>query len=296
MSEHRQALVAVALLFVLAACAEPPAQEPTVIQPATPAPPFDAALYPWLTDDIALERLDARFPPPPGFTRSAAEAGSFAAWLRGLPLHPGRPAVHLHDGQLKGNQSAHVAVVAIDVGTRDLQQCADAVMRLRAEFLFASGQEDDVAFDFTSGDRAAWSAWRSGQRPRVEGNTVRWVQSAESDGSRANFRRYLDSVFTYAGSASLTRELRPVAADEPLAPGDVFIKGGFPGHAVIVLDVATDAEGRETFLLGQSYMPAQEIHVLAAPGSPVSPWYRWERGTELETPEWGFAPGSLRRF
>ena len=88
--------------------------------------------YPWL-DHAPADTIENRFTPPEGFARPAAEDKSFAAWLRGLPLLPGRPKVLLFDGREKGNQDAHDAVVDMDVGNRDLQQCADAVMRLRAE-------------------------------------------------------------------------------------------------------------------------------------------------------------------
>jgi Domain of unknown function (4846) len=51
-----------------------------------------------------------------------------------LPLRDGRGTVYLNDGRAKPNQALHVAVIAIDTGKRDLQQCADAVIRLRAEY------------------------------------------------------------------------------------------------------------------------------------------------------------------
>jgi hypothetical protein len=252
--------------------------------------------YPWLQAGTQGGTLAERIAPPPGFRRIPAPPGSFAAWLRGLPLHPGRPPVHLFDGRLKGNQEAHHAVVRLDVGARDLQQCADAVMRLRAEFLRDCGCDEDVAFRFTSGDRAAWTDWRRGMRPRIAGNRVSWRSAAAADGSYASFRRYLDTVFTYAGSASLAKELEQAGDPARLAPGDVFIQGGFPGHAVLVADVAEDGRGRRVFLLLQSYMPAQEVHVLRNPADPASPWYGAQSKGVLETPEWTFQHGDLRRF
>jgi hypothetical protein len=204
--------------------------------------------------------------------------------------------VHLFDGRLKVDQTAHVAVIDIDVGRRDLQQCADAVMRLRAEYLRGAGREDAICFRFTSGQDVPWSAWRDGRRPAVHGDDVAWSRPGARDASYGSFRRYLDVVMSYAGTASLAKELTPVRDPRRVEPGDVYIRGGFPGHAIIVVDVAEAADGRRLFLAAQSYMPAQDPHVLRAPGSPHTPWYEASADGALATPEWSFPPRSLRRF
>ena len=249
---------------------------------------------PWPTGEGA-STLAERIKPPEGYTRVKAEPKSFSAWLRALPVKPGRPQVKLYNGRLKGVQDAHVAVLDIDVGKKDLQQCADAVMRLRAEYLWSTNKRDKICFRFTSGDKVPWSGWRSGVRPKIRGNKVRFKKTAKKDGSYKNFRRYMEQIFYYAGTSSLSRELRPVdLSKDRVAPGDVFIKGGFPGHAVIVVDVAENKDGKQIFLLAQSYMPAQEIHILKNPKY-GGPWYTVPKG-KLETPEWTFEPGALTRF
>ncbi|MCG8461646.1 MAG: energy transducer TonB, partial [Holophagales bacterium] len=174
--------------------------------------------------------------------------------------------------------------------------CADAVIRLRAEYLFARRCDGEIAFDFTSGDRARWSAWAAGNRPRVEGDRVSWSRRASPDASYASFRRYLSAVFTYAGTYSLARELERVEDPARALPGDVFVQGGFPGHAVVVLDVAESLSGSRRLLLAQSYMPAQDLHVLVGPGGSVDPWYPALAEGTLETPEWRFDYRDLRRF
>lgn len=251
--------------------------------------------YPWLSAPAAGS-IEARVPTPPGWRRLSVAPGSFAAWLRGLPTKPGRPEVHLFNGKLKGNQEAHVVVLDVDTGRRDLQQCADAVMRLRAEFQRQAGHEGDICFRFTDGTEARWNTWKEGQRPKLAGRKMTWEKRASADDSYASFRRYLDIVFGYAGTASLERELDKVADARLIEAGDVFIQGGAPGHAVIVVDVAEDARGRRAVLLAQSYMPAQEIHILRNPASPDNPWYVIEGDGPLSTPEWDFPAGSLRRF
>jgi len=47
-----------------------------------------------------------------------------------------------------------------------------------------------------------------------------------------------------------------------IEPGDVMIRAGSPGHAMLVVDVAEDERGRRIYLLAQSYMPAQDIHIV----------------------------------
>ncbi|HUS48112.1 MAG TPA: DUF4846 domain-containing protein [Phycisphaerae bacterium] len=272
-------------------------------KPRTAAPPPALAVadpkdYRWLNRLSQEDLLVNRIRPPQGYVRTAAPEGSFGRWLRHLPLKKGRPDVLLHDGRKKRNQSAHWAVVDIGVGPKDLQQCADAVIRLRAEYLFARGRHDLIHFNFTSGDRADWTRWSNGYRPAVSRNKVAWRRTAAPDGSRQSFRKYLDAVFTYAGSASLSGELVPVRDAGDTQIGDVFIHGGFPGHAAIVVNMAVDpADDMKLFLLAQSYMPAQDIHILVnRADATLSPWYRVQAGEAVNTPEWAFWPGELRRF
>ena len=256
----------------------------------------DDVPYPWRSG--RPERVLARsIRVPAGYRRVPLRKGSFGHWLRYLPLKATGSPVLLHDGTRKRNQDAHVAVLDLDVGNRNLQQCADAVIRLRAEYLFAAKRQADIRFHFTSGDEAVFSSWARGDRPLVQGNRVQWRRRGAADASHASLRRYLDIVFSYAGTLSLARELK---ARQPahLQVGDVFIRGGSPGHAVLVVDVAFHPPtGERVFLLVQSYMPAQDIHVLKNPAADgLSPWYRIPTDGPLRTPEWTFRMRELKRF
>ena len=83
---------------------------------------------------------------------------------------------------------------------------------------------------------------------------------------------------------------------EDIQVGDIFIKGGSPGHVVMVVDVCVNAEGKKAFLLAQGYMPAQEFHVLNNPKHSDDPWYYVDEVTyPLSTPEYSFDEGSLKR-
>ena len=142
-----------------------------------------------------------------------------------------------------------------------------------------------------------YAKWRHGQRVKVEGNRCEWFSTNLLSTSYESFREYLDLVFMYAGTLSLSKEMK-LAKVEELKIGDVFIKGGSPGHAVIVVDVAVnESTGEKVFMLAQSYMPAQEIHVLVNPNdAEFSPWYSADFGEELMTPEWAFKRDMLKSF
>jgi Domain of unknown function (4846) len=229
---------------------------------------FAAPDYLWTASPLRKGTIEERFAPPPKTTR--IPVGDFGAWLRRLPLLPEDAPVRLYDGSLKPRQDVHAAVVDIDVGARDLQQCADAVMRLRAEYLRA--RRRPVVFHPDPG----------------KARELRW------DGS-GRFDKFLVRLFADAGTASLAAELMPVR--DAVAPGDVLIQGGYPGHAVLVLDAADAPDGRRFLLLGQSYMPAQSFHVLRNPAGGV--WYEAAAldGAGLTTPEWRpFFRRDVRRF
>lgn len=240
-----------------------------------------------------LERFDA----PEGFVRVSADSSSFAHHLRSLPLKPHGTPVKYFNGTKKTNTKAYVAVVDLDIGKRDLHQCADAVMRVRAEYLWHKKAYGRIHFNFTNGFRADYHKWMNGNRIKVSGNSVKWVTSGTASRSYANFWKYLEMVFAYAGTLSLAKEMKAVHRSQ-MEIGDVFIIGGSPGHAVIIVDMAKNEKtGKQLFMLAQSYMPAQDLQILANPNNTqLSPWYELDFGEMLITPEWNFKAGDLKRF
>ncbi|MEN9359880.1 MAG: hypothetical protein RL095_1415 [Verrucomicrobiota bacterium] len=253
------------------------------------------AQYHWKPS--ATETLEQRLPLPAGASRSVAAKGSYAAWLRGLPLKEAGTQVLLFNGQKARRQDAAAAIVDIDIGSRDLQQCADAVIRLRAEFLFASGQAGKASFKFTNGFPCDWKRWSQGLRPVLKGKDFVWKPQGQADAGHDNYRRYLDFVFAYAGTQSLARDLKTVKDPASIRGGDVLVQGGSPGHAVTVIDVARGADGKPIFLLAQSYMPAQSLHILKNLAEPtLGAWFRFAPDGSLKTPDWDFAAADLKRF
>lgn len=212
----------------------------------------------------------AEIPLPDGFIRLTLRNDSFGKWLLTVKLKKDKK-VYLFDGKEKPNQTAQFAVIDISAGKNNLQQCADAVMRLRAEYLFANQKYTDIIFKDNNG-----KAFPFGEPYNVY-----------------NLRLYLDRVFASCGTASLSKQLHKKNMTT-IQAGDVIIRGGFPGHAVIVMSVAENKEGKIIYLLAQSYMPAQDIHVLNNPiNKSLSPWYQINDQALIKTPQYTFSKEEL---
>lgn len=259
--------------------------------------------YSWITtpanhwEATVANRIDV----PEGFLRDSVGAGSFAEWLRFLPLEAEGSKVMYYNGEEKPYQQFHEAVIDIDIGKQDLQQCADATMRLRAEYQYATKDYGNIRFNFTNGDPALYSKWRQGYGITLSNNRLKWVKSSKANASYSSFKRYMRWVFMYAGTASLSKEVTYISNLKEMKIGDIIIQGGFPGHAVIVVDMAHHpTTGKKVFLLAQSYMPAQSIHILKNPiNTKLSPWYSIDEClTEgaIITTQWNFLNSHLARF
>ncbi|MBL4677216.1 MAG: DUF4846 domain-containing protein [Mucilaginibacter sp.] len=222
---------------------------------------------------LPADSINRRFAAPAGYKKIISSPGSFGAYLQTLPLKPAGTHTLTYNGAIARTDPYTAAVVDISIGNQDLQQCADAVMRLRAEYLFQRKDYQSISFNFTSGFKCDFVHYANGYRYANE----KWVLKGKKDYSRENFMRYLNLVFSYAGTTSLQKELRAVTNTNDLQAGDVFIKGGSPGHCFIVLQVAENGLHQKKFMLAQSFMPAQNIQVLQN----GSPWFSLHEAVDV---------------
>jgi len=223
-----------------------------------------------------------QIPAPPGFYREKADSQSFGYFLRNLELDTINNYIYSYDGSIISKGAYHNSIIKIDIGDKDLQQCADAVMRLRAEYLYGLKLYKKIHFNFLS-----------------DGQPRYFVDFAKGDYRYKTFRKYMDYIFSYANTSSLLGELQKVSNIAEMQIGDVFIQKGKPiGHAVIVIDMATEEKtGKKVFMIAQSYMPAQSIHILRNMNdTELDPWYPVNFEDPLELPSWNFIKGDLRRF
>ncbi|MFV0605013.1 MAG: DUF4846 domain-containing protein [Niabella sp.] len=216
------------------------------------------------------ENCIEQIPLPDGYKRAEHKDNSFASYIGRIGLKLDK-TVYLYNGIPKANQLAQYAVLNISVGDKDLQQCADAVMRLRAEYLYEQKMWNQIEF-------------YNGKKEKIK--YINWLGTKQN--TRGNFMKYMEYVFSYCGTASLPYSVinKPF---EQMKIGDILLKPGFPGHTVIVVDMAENNYGKKVYLLAQSYMPAQDIHVLKNPeNTGLSPWYELNEEEKINTPEWVF--------
>jgi hypothetical protein len=174
-------------------------------------------------------------------------------------------------------------VVAIDTGNPDLQQSSDVIIRLHAEYLWSRGEKDKISYLSATKLNMPLSRWEKGQRLIPSGPNVFWVikgKPAEVD--HAEFRKYLDTVFNWANSTSLSSRSTRVENPKDLVAGDFFLQSGEPNHVAVVLDIADKPSGERVALLGQARNPAESIHVVR-PGK-ATPWFSVRPPVPVLTP------------
>ena len=248
--------------------------------------------YHFTSSSKGSQRLSSHFEPPLGYERIPLAKGSFGQWLRDIPLSEGTQVLS-HRGEAIAAPAA--AVVPLDVGQGDLQQCADSILRLYAEYRWSVDQGDNLGFHFSSGDLSSWRKWRNGERFSIRGSTVKRIRRSAVSNTHAQYRKWLQHTFIYAGTRSLNRDSTRLPVDKPIVPGDFFVSPGSPGHAIIVLDVAKAPGQPDVALLGQGFMPAQSFHVIEDDGSHMrGRWFVLPSGQSgaLKNPSWSKLPRS----
>ncbi|WP_344789028.1 DUF4846 domain-containing protein [Postechiella marina] len=240
-----------------------------------------------------LKRVD----PPSGYKRVAYPKGSFQDYLRNYKLKPFGAKVINYDNTEYFWQYGHIGVLDIFVPENGLQQCADALIRVRSEYLWDTNRKEDIGFNFTSGHYCSWIQYANGFRPKINGNKVAFYKTASINHSKENFYKYLNLIFMYSGTWSLYNELPKVELAKDLKIGDMLIKGGLPGHIVIICDEVVNSKGDKLFLLVQGNTPAQSVHLVKNLEYPnISPWYKLEKDAVISVSNYTFASSKFVRF
>jgi len=240
--------------------------------------------------------IKTRVKVPEGYIRMIPEDGTFSSYIQNYKLKEADAKIINYDGSPYVFQHGHIGVLEIPVPSNGLQQCADALIRLRSEYLWETNRQNEIGFKFTSGHYCSWKKYAEGYRPKINGNKVTFSKTAEANRSKENFYKYLNLIYTYAGTYSLSQELKKVVSLSEVKIGDLLIYPGFPGHVMMVGDIVKNkGERRYVFLQGNT--PAQSVHLIKNDlNTNMSPWYDLKGKTSLETPIYTFSSFEMVRF
>lgn len=228
----------------------------------------------------------------PLYCPSTISYPSTTQWQKFLQQLPARSGpVMDYKGNKISNQSKHFEIVSYDVGTKDLQQCADFLIRLRAEYLFSQNKIKEISFRFTDGQPYSFQSYCEGRTPVMANRRVVFKTTDARGVNHTSLRKYLDHVYTYAGTVSLSRDLPET---KELSIGTVIIYPGTPGHCLIIVDEMS-IDGEKRYKLAESYMPAQTPYILKNPED-GTPWHSIESGKPLKTSSFYFRTYNLRKF
>ena len=234
---------------------------------------------------------------PENYQREIYPKGSFQSYIQNYKLKPyGAPVIN-YNGENYFNQIGHFGVLDIPVPKNGLQQCADALIRIRSEYLWVTNKKDEIGFNFTSGHYCSWTQFANGFRPKINGNKVSFHKTATKNHSKENFYKYLNLIYMYSGTMSLYNELPKISSLEELQVGDMLILGGSPGHVVMIGDVVKNEKGEKLFLLFQGNTPAQSIHLLKnLDYTSISPWYKLSKDAVVPVSNYTFSKSKFVRF
>lgn len=233
---------------------------------------------------------------PMAYKRLSNPSESFAAWLGNFPFAASNK-IYLYSGAVSPNQQMQYSVLDLSIGNQNLQQCADAIMRLRSEYFFAQGKYSDIHFQ-SRDIEFNYTDYLNGMRYTLQREKLVSIKNATEKltASKSSLHEFLKVVFTYCGSYSLYEASKRISGIEVL-PGDMLIKPGSPGHAMMVMDVAVDtSSGKKIALLAQGYMPAQSVHIVKNDmDNLLNPWYD-VRDETISTPGFIFDNNSWYRW
>jgi len=230
---------------------------------------------------IIIPKTVAEIPLPVGYERLSTDCNSFDFYLQHFKLKSDK-TIYYFDGTIKENQSMQYAVLDIAIGNKNLMQCADAIMRIRAGYFFNRKEYNKIVF------KSANKTY----------SFVEYLRLADTENIQKAFNTFMETVYDNCGTYNLSESMKPKKDIKNIAIGDVLVKGGSPGHAMIVMDVAVNKKTKQRiYLLAQGYMPAQSIHIVINPmNHTISPWYVTDEEADIITPGYLFKPGQLKRW
>ncbi len=216
-----------------------------------------------------------KIPLPSGYQRIAYPHDSFSSWIQALPLKTESVIIDYRGHTIESGFYNLFGVVRMPVLFKsDLEQCADFAMRFWAEYHKEKGKLDQFfLFDYS-------------------GRKLFFKDSGKS------YAAFLKTAFANTNSHSLKMGCIPVTADE-LMPGDLFVQNrrGGVGHVSVIIDICQSTNGKRLFLVGYSFMPAQEFHIEKATDDyGIEGWFTLEGYKQYLRDHLDYGEPVFRRF
>jgi hypothetical protein len=220
-------------------------------------------------------RVKDAIPVPRDYQRMVYPHDSFSCWIQNLPLKTDNSIIDYRGHNIESGFYNLFGVIQMPLMFKsDLEQCADFAMRFWAEYHKEKGKLDKLfLFDY-SGNKKYFS--RSGE----------------------TFSKFLKTAFANTNSHSLKKGCTPVAPDD-LMPGDLFVQNerGGVGHVSVIMDICQSANSERLFLVGYSFMPAQEFHIEKAENDyGINGWFTLEGYKQYLRDHLDYGEPVLRRF
>jgi hypothetical protein len=242
-------------------------------------PYFVSAASIFKSDKNRSQKIVEQINVPLGFERISVTKGSFANWLRQLPLNPPNSPVLDYKNRVKksADDTTIAAVIDMNISGKNLDQCMDILMRMHAEYLISKNRKNKIIFPLPDGKMFSWDQWKEGYRFYFKGYNFRFHHIAEQDTSDNNFEHYLRAIFEYSGTQAFYHYYKSISFDS-LQIGDFIVKKNPHGHAVMVIDIAQDKLGNKIALFGQGDTPACQFHILNY--NKDNPWFPINKSQE----------------
>lgn len=182
----------------------------------------------------------SEIPSPDGYKRVKYAKGSYSDFVRNLSVTKNKYVKSCYSEDIFWDG---LGVIKLDMmfPKSDLEQCADWAMRLWGEYHKETRKLDSLYLLKYSGEK----------------NYFR-----KAGKSYSSFMKY---SFGYSNSHSIKKGCN-VIEFKNLRPGDMLVQNqtGGIGHVCVILD-ACEKDGEKLYLLGYSFMPAQQMHIEKAP-------------------------------
>jgi hypothetical protein len=152
-------------------------------------------------------------------------------------------------------------VVDMDIKGRRLEQCMDILVRLYTEFLWKKNQGDNLQLPLPGGYWLKWKEWSEGFRPVFKGIDVKIIKSSKSDTTYSAYKSFLNTVYSESHTQQFFHAYLPIDRTD-VKIGDIIIKKGTKGHAVMIVDMAINEQGDMIALIGNGDTPACQVFIL----------------------------------